>query len=145
MYNVLLSELGKSALNYLSSRNINKKMIDKFSLGYLPMNNDFLYTRIKSNSNYKQDFLNKSGIFFDNSTSSLFDGRLIFPIRTWDGKTVAFSARDLIGNSKAKYRNSPETLIYSKKSNLYGIYESLEKLKEKKEVVICEVNFDVIA
>ncbi len=145
MHNVLISDIGITALNYLSKRNINKEMIEKFSLGYLPMNNDFLYTRIKSNSDYKQDFLNKSGIFFDNSTSSLFDGRLIFPIRTWDGKTVAFSARDLIGNSKAKYRNSPETLIYSKKSNLYGIYESLESLKEKKEVIICEGNFDVIA
>ncbi|MGD1822649.1 MAG: DNA primase [Pleomorphochaeta sp.] len=145
MQKVLFSEIGNKAKIYLQERNINKKMIEKFSLGYLPMQKSFLYNRIKENSDYNDDFLNSSGIFYNNSKDSLFDGRLIFPVRTWDGKTVAFSARDLSGASKAKYRNSPETLIYSKKNNLFGIYESLDALKETKEVIICEGNFDVIA
>ncbi|MDC7244032.1 MAG: DNA primase [Sphaerochaetaceae bacterium] len=145
MNNLLNSYLGKKGLTYLSNRNINQQMIDKFSLGYLPQSSGFLYNRIKASSDYKDELLNSSGIFYQGSKDSLFDGRLIFPVRTWDGKTVAFSARDLTGLSKAKYRNSPETLIYSKKNNLFGIYESLEALKSRKEVVICEGNFDVIA
>jgi len=145
MHNVLKSEIGNYAKKYLNQRKINNKMIEKFSLGYLPMNREFLYTRIRDNSDYKEEFLKSSGLFYNDSKDSLFDGRLIFPIRTWDAKTVAFSARDLSGKSKAKYRNSPETLIYSKKNNLFGIYESLEALKKKKKVIICEGNFDVIA
>ncbi len=145
MSNVLQSQIGSNALSYLSSRNINQQMIEKFSLGYLPLSSGFLYNTILKNSDYKKETLDKSGIFYNNSKDSLFDGRLIFPIRTWDGKTVAFSARDLSGNSKAKYRNSPETIIYSKKNNLFGIYESLEALKKLKKVIICEGNFDVIA
>jgi DNA primase len=145
MHNVLLSEIGSTGLKYLNSRNINQEMIDKFSLGYLPSNSGFLYNRIRSSSDYKDEVLNNSGIFYKDSKDTLFDGRLIFPVRTWDGKTIAFSARDLSGMSKAKYRNSPETLIYSKKNNLFGIYESLEALKTTKKVVLCEGNFDVIA
>ena len=145
MKNILQSQIGSNALAYLNSRNINQQMIDKFSLGYLPLSSGFLYNTILKNSEYKQETLDKSGIFYNNSKDSLFDGRLIFPVRTWDGKTVAFSARDLTGNSKAKYRNSPETIIYSKKNNLFGIYESLEALKKLKKVIICEGNFDVIA
>lgn len=145
MHNILFSEIGKTGINYLQQRHINNEMIEKFSLGYLPSYPGFLHSRIKASSDYKDDFLNNSGIFYKGSKDSLFDGRLIFPVRTWDGKTVAFSARDLSGISKAKYRNSPETLIYSKKNNLFGIYESLEALKTKKKVIICEGNFDVIA
>ncbi len=145
MQNVLKSDIGNIAKSYLKNRNINNKMVEKFSLGYLPTTKEFLYSRIKSGSNYQDDFLNSSGLFYNDSRDSFFDGRLIFPVRTWDGKTVAFSARDLSGMSKAKYRNSPETIIYSKKNNLFGIYESLDALKEKKKVVICEGNFDVIA
>lgn len=145
MNNLLQSPMGSNALAYLTSRNINQQMIEKFSLGYLPIKSGFLFNSILKNSDYNKETLEKSGIFYNNSQDSLFDGRLVFPVRTWDGKTVAFSARDLTGNSKAKYRNSPETLIYSKKSNLFGIYESLEALKKIKKVIICEGNFDVIA
>ncbi len=145
MNNVLLSTIGKAGMDYLVGRNISPEMINKFSLGYLPYSSGFLYDRIKAGSDFQDDFLDSSGLFYKDSKDSLFDGRLIFPIRTWDGKTIAFSARDIGGYSKAKYRNSPETLIYSKKNNLFGIYESLEALKSKKKVIICEGNFDVIA
>ena len=145
MNNVLLSTIGKAGMDYLVGRNISAEMINRFSLGYLPYSSGFLYDRIKAGSDFQDDFLDSSGLFYKDSKDSLFDGRLIFPIRTWDGKTIAFSARDIGGYSKAKYRNSPETLIYSKKNNLFGIYESLEALKSKKKVIICEGNFDVIA
>ena len=70
----------------------------------------------------------------------------MFPIRTWQGNCVAFSGRDLTFAPEArKYMNSPDTEIYSKRSVLFGFYESLPALKEKKQIIICEGNFDVIS
>jgi DNA primase len=145
-----------SARSYLKERHVSIDMIKKFSLGYLPTQGDYFYQKIKETGDYSEELLKDSGLFFTNTNnkfkdnesgglSSLFSNRLVFPVRTWDNKTVAFSGRDLGGFSKAKYRNSPETVIYSKKRNLFGIYESLSTLKEKKSSIICEGNFDVVA
>ena len=69
----------------------------------------------------------------------------MFPIRTWQGNCVAFGGRDLSGESRAKYINTPDTAIYSKRNVLFGFYESLSTIKEKKEITLCEGNFDVIS
>lgn len=148
MHNCLIKHpQAKSARKYLKDRCVNEEMIKKFSLGFLPTQSEYLYEKIKQSKEYNDYLLEESGLFFKNSEdhASLFANRLIFPVRTWDNKTVAFSGRDLGGFSKAKYRNSPETVIYSKKRNLFGLYESLETLKKRKEVIICEGNFDVVA
>jgi DNA primase len=148
---LLKSPGAQGARDYLAERKVSLQMVEKFSLGYLPPQGDYFYKRIKKSGDYSEQLLHDSGLFFTNSRDgstnlgSLFSNRLVFPVRTWDNKTVAFSGRDLSGFSKAKYRNSPETVIYSKKRNLFGIYESLETLKQKKSAVICEGNFDVVA
>ncbi len=69
----------------------------------------------------------------------------MFPIRNWQGKTVAFGGRDLSNTSKAKYINTPETVIYSKKHNLFGLYEALDTIKKSQKAILCEGNFDVVA
>jgi DNA primase len=58
---------------------------------------------------------------------------------------VAFGGRDLSNTSKAKYINTPETVIYSKKHNLFGLYESLDTIKQERKAILCEGNFDVVA
>ncbi len=151
---LLKSSQASQARKYLADRHVSLDMIKKFSLGYLPPQSDYFYKRIKSTNEFSDEVLEGSGLFFsrnnsfNNSTESLgslFSNRLVFPVRTWDNKTIAFSGRDLGGYSKAKYRNSPETIIYSKKRNLFGIYEALPSLKESKSAIICEGNFDVVA
>lgn len=151
---LLKSSHAETARKYLSDRHVSMDMVEKFSLGFLPSDSEYFYRRIKSTKEFSEELLQESGLFFTQNNkyskssenlSSLFSNRLVFPVRTWDNKTIAFSGRDLSGFSKAKYRNSPETIIYSKKKNLFGIYEALSTLKETKSAIICEGNFDVVA
>lgn len=151
---LLKSPHAASARKYLADRHVSLDMVKKFSLGFLPSDSEYFYKRIKSTKEFSEELLQESGLFFtqntkysnsSNNLGSLFANRLVFPVRTWDNKTIAFSGRDLGGFSKAKYRNSPETVIYSKKRNLFGIYEALPTLKETKSAIICEGNFDVVA
>ena len=71
----------------------------------------------------------------------------MFPIRDRQGRTIAFSGRDLTGDEKApKYINSPETQIYQKKENYFGLYEAKNTIAEgKMGPILCEGNFDVVA
>ncbi|MFA6890677.1 MAG: DNA primase [Sphaerochaetaceae bacterium] len=137
---------GAKAREYLESRHVQREMWEKFNLGYAPASGDFLYSFLKKKS-YSDDLLKESGLFSRNHYPyAIFWDRLMFPVRTWQGRTVAFSGRDLTGTSKSKYINTPETIIYSKKHNLFGIYESLDSLKRgDATAIICEGNFDVVA
>ena len=137
---------GKDAKQYLANRNISQATADKFGLGYSVNNTRWLYNFLKQKS-YSDEFLKESGFFSKNKYPyPLFVNRLMFPVRNWQGKVVAFGARDLSFSKTApKYINTPETTIYSKKNNLYGLYESLDKLKKEKHAIVCEGNFDVIS
>ena len=147
-YLLLKDKRGQKARDYLSTRKVSPQMWEIFNLGYALDDGDFLYSFLK-NKSYSDDLLNASGLFSkNNSHYPLFRDRLMFPVRSWQGRTVAFSGRDLGGQSLAKYINTPETPIYSKKHNLFGLYESLETLKDKDkggQAILCEGNFDVVA
>ena len=81
-----------------------------------------------------------------NLGNSLFQDRLVFPVRNRSGKTIGFSGRDLSGRENVpKYVNSPDTPVYSKKHNFFGIYEALESIKKGSIPVLVEGNFDVVA
>ncbi len=142
---LLKSKQGQKGRAYLEARNVRSDMWERFKLGYAPDDPDWLYDFLKK-QHYSDDILAQSGLFSQkNATYPLFRDRLMFPIRTWQGKTVAFGARDLSGTSKAKYINTPETPIYSKKHNLFGLYESLDTIKKSQHAILCEGNFDVVA
>lgn len=142
---LLKSKQGQKGRAYLQSRNVHPDMWERFKLGYAPDEVSWLYDFLKK-QHYSDDILALSGLFSQkNPTYPLFRDRLMFPIRTWQGKTVAFGARDLSGTSKAKYINTPDTPIYSKKHNLYGLYESLDTIKKSQQAILCEGNFDVVA
>ncbi|MDT4761446.1 DNA primase [Sphaerochaeta sp. PS] len=144
-YILLSSPLGQKGREYLKGRNVSPAMWERFRLGYAPDNASWLYDFLKK-QHYSDEILLQSGLFSQKNTQyPLFRDRLMFPIRTWQGKTVAFGARDLSGTSKAKYINTPETAIYSKKNNLFGLYESLETIKKDQKAILCEGNFDVVA
>ena len=141
---LLKSPQAQKAREYIARRGITEETCEKFQIGYAPAQNDFFYSLL-SRQNYSDDLLSSSGFFFRGSFNGFFRDRVMFPIRTWQGNCVAFSGRDMTGVSDRKYMNSSDSLIYSKRNVLFGFYESLPALKEKKQIIICEGNFDVIS
>ena len=137
---------GKKAREYLEKRHINAEISEKFSLGYAPADTTWLYGFLKKNG-YSDEFLKESGFFSRNKYPyPLFADRLMFPVRNFQGKVVAFGARDLSGRENSpKYINTNETMIYSKKHNLYGINESLKEWNKNHVAIVCEGNFDAIS
>jgi DNA primase len=139
------SPVGQKGRDYLKERRVDEAMWERFNLGYAPTDASWLYNFLRKR-HYSDDLLRQSGLFSQNNTSyPLFRDRLMFPIRSWQGRTVAFGGRDLSSTSKAKYINTPETAIYSKKHNLFGLYESLDTIKKGQKAILCEGNFDVVA
>ena len=136
----------QAARDYILKRGITEETKQKFMLGYVPTQSNWMYNFLH-NCNYSDEILLQSGLFAkDNLSKPFFRDRIMFPIRTWQGNCVAFSGRDMSGYSEApKYKNSPETMLYSKRNVLFGFYESIPAMKEKKQVIICEGNFDVIS
>ena len=141
---LLKSPSAQNAREYIARRGISEETCEKFQLGYAPADSRFFYNLL-SRQNYSDEFLANSGLFLRGSFNGFFRDRVMFPIRTWQGNCVAFSGRDMSGNSERKYMNSSDSIIYSKRNVLFGFYESLPALKEKKQIIICEGNFDVIS
>ncbi len=142
---LLQSPSAQKARDYISRRKITAETCEKFQLGYAAPEAELLYGKLSGS--YSDELLRETGLFSKSyEHSGFFRDRIMFPIRTWQGNCVAFSGRDLSGNENAaKYKNSPETILYSKRNVLFGFYESLSALKEKKQIIICEGNFDVIS
>jgi DNA primase len=135
----------KEAREYLADRKISDEMIDTFKIGYAPASPDWLYSFLRS-KNYSEDLLSKSGIFSrNNPTYPLFVQRIIFPIVSNKGMVVAFGGRTMDKNQKAKYLNTPETPIFRKREQLFGLYQGISHIKKSHETIVCEGYFDVIA
>ncbi len=144
-YLLVSSAQGAPARAYLERRGVAKEMWERFNLGYAPSDASWLYQFLQKH-HYSDALLSDSGLFSrKNERYPLFVDRLMFPIRNWQGQTLGFGGRDLSNTSKAKYINTPETVIYSKKYNLFAIHEALSTLKGGGDVILCEGNFDVLA
>ncbi len=143
---LLIRPAAEKARAYIQKRGITDETCEKFQLGYVPPQAGWMHSLL-SKQNYSDELLSQSGLFAkDNLDKAFFRDRIMFPIRNWQGSCVAFSGRDMSGFSEApKYKNSPETSLYSKRNVLFGFYESIPAMKEKKQVIICEGNFDVIS
>ena len=141
------SEEGQKARDYLASRGVTKEMSERFQLGYAPSDTSWLYSFLRKKG-YTDDLLKKSGLFSPNNFPyPMFADRLMFPVRSWQGRYIAFSGRDLSGRENVpKYKNTSDTPVYSKRHNLFGLYEALDSLKKgDKPAVIVEGNFDVVS
>ena len=147
-HDCLNSELGTVARDYLKSRNVPVSIQRIFGLGYCP---DYENTRIKLNEmGYSDNILLEAGIL-KKGAKGLYDPmgfRLVFPVFNLYGEVVAYTGRTLKKNSKfAKYLNTSETKIYSKRKNLYAINLVRKYIKQEKfdYLIIVEGNMDVIA
>lgn len=145
--NNLLKDKNSVPYNYLLQRGIIDEHIEKYKLGFAPNSYDDLQKFLKSK--YSEDILEKAGLVTKKENSpgyvDKFRNRITIPIFDDKGNIVAFGARTLEEGSKAKYLNSPETIVYNKSSVLYGLYHAKEAIKEQESVVIMEGYFDVIS
>ncbi|MBR0048730.1 MAG: DNA primase [Prevotella sp.] len=135
---------------YFRSRGIRDDIIEKFQLGYSPQQRDAL-ARAAQSKGYKEEFLVKTGLCYASSTSALVDrfrGRVIFPWLNVSGKVVAFGGRLLDARTKGvaqKYVNSPDSDIYHKERELYGIFQAKKAIVKEDRVFMVEGYTDVIA
>jgi len=151
-YHFLLTKhkLGKKALDYVKSRGINDKTIADFKLGFSPPGRDVVLGVIKKKG-FTASQAVAAGIFFSSSRggfSDRFYSRLVFPLFNHRGLVVGFSGRLVPGVSLMagpKYTNSPETKIYHKGENLYGLWLNRQEIRKQGEAIVVEGEFDVIS
>ena len=142
----LNAPLGEKARNYLQKRGFNESIIKNFNLGYsgnLKSNQHLVSTLLKEGFSVN-DFI-EVGLVKKNDDKRLvffFQQRIMFPILNNSGKVIAFGGRTL-GDGQPKYLNSPETSLFLKSSQLFGIFNA-KKLLYKKRFIICEGYTDVI-
>ena len=135
------------AKKYLKDRGISARTVEEFELGYNPLNTELLINFAKKKGISLND-LADIGVLKrreEGGFSNIFRGRLIIPIKDVMGNVIAFGGRIVEGDSQAKYLNSPDTAIYKKGKSLFGIYESLPYIKEKKSVILVEGYMDLIS
>ena len=143
-YLLLDSESGESARAYLEKRGIDKNMTEVFNLGYAPADRRWLH-RFLRDKNYSSEFLESSGLFSQRQAqTTLFSDRLMFPICNQRGETIAFGGRAL-GDFQPKYLNSPDTFVFSKRNNLYGLHLALSEIRKLRTFLLVEGYIDVLA
>jgi len=135
-------------LTYFRERGFRDDIIKKFQLGYCLEERD-VFTKLALNSGYKIDFLQKTGLTVageGNYRADRFRGRVMFPVHTLSGKIVAFGGRTLKSDKNiAKYINSPESDIYHKSNELYGIFLARQAISKQDKCYLVEGYTDVIS
>ena len=133
-------------LSYYKERGFLEKTIKKFQLGYSPKQKDAL-SKEALKSSFQKKYLEDSGlsIIKNGSANDRFRERMMFPIHSFSGRILGFGGRKLQKNNKAKYVNSPESLIYLKSKILYGIYFAKQHISKQNNCYIVEGYTDVIS
>ncbi|MFV0586126.1 DNA primase [Bacteroides reticulotermitis] len=135
---------------YLRQRGFRDDIIEKFQVGYCTDSHDSL-AQEALRLGYKKEFLVKTGVCYETDDHRLRDrfwGRIIFPVHTLSGKVVAFGGRVLSTQTKGikvKYVNSPESEIYHKSSELYGIFFAKQAIVKQDRCFLVEGYTDVIS
>lgn len=137
-------------LAYFRSRGFRDDIIKKFQLGFCPNRSDALLSAARAKG-YRDEYLIKTGLCVQRDNGTLYDrfhGRVIFPVHTVSGKVVAFGGRVLASATKGvnvKYQNSPESAIYSKKRELYGLFQAKSAIVKNDICFLVEGYTDVIS
>lgn len=142
-HHLLKSEKGKTGLDYFSFRGLDHETIVRFGLGYSNKTSDDLYRYFKQ-QNYSDELLKETGLFAfsEKGTYDKFWNRVMFPILDINNRVIGFGGR-VMGEGEPKYLNSPETKIFEKSRNLYGM--NFARISRKPYILICEGYMDVIA
>ena len=137
-----------TALAYLRHRGINDAMIARFHLGYAIDRNRELIDAAKG-AGYNTKYLVDTGLAIERDDKSLYDrfrSRVIFPVHSISGRVIAFGGRTMRSDKTiAKYVNSPESPIYHKNLELYGLYQAKSAIAKKDKCILVEGYLDVIS
>ncbi|WP_294825968.1 DNA primase [uncultured Gilliamella sp.] len=135
-----------AANQYLEQRGLNAEIINRYKIGFAP--NEWRLTLqnvVKTKT--EAELYNQAGMLVTNDNGNQYDrfrGRIMFPIRDRQGNVIAFGGRTII-NDNAKYINSPETSIFHKGFQLYGLYEVQEVNRNPKQLMVVEGYMDVVS
>ena len=142
----LYSPIGKGARDYLQARGISDETIKQFRLGFAPDTWRSLTDYIEG-SGASLKLAESAGLVISGKEGNYYDrfrGRLIFPIENIFGEIVAFGGR-VMDKAEPKYLNSPESPVYIKGKNLYGLNKAKEEIRKKRFALIVEGYFDLIS
>lgn len=139
----LLGQQGAYARDYLKQRGLDDSVIQRYQVGYAPAAGFSLFDAANKDL---QGPLIETGTVSDKygRPRDLFRNRAMFPIRNSRGKTIAFGGRTL-GDDKAKYINSPESDVFHKSREIYGLFEAKQALRQLDKLLVVEGYLDVIA
>ena len=140
----LKSQNGKTAYQYLLDRGLSRETIVHFGLGSASRYSGALYRYLKEKG-YSDELLIQTGLFLQDEQRGMYDkfwNRVMFPIMDVNNRVIGFGGR-VMGDGKPKYLNSPETKIFDKSRNLYGL--NFARSSRKKNLIACEGYMDVIA
>lgn len=143
-YYQLRAPQGAKAMEYLKNRALSDETMRRFGLGYAGPYSDALYRYLKQKG-ISDALLKESGLMSVNERQGMYDkfwNRVMFPIMDVNGKVIGFGGR-VMGDAKPKYLNSPETIIFDKSRNLYGLH--IARTSRKKYLLVCEGYMDVIS
>ena len=143
-YVQLKSSKGEAGLSYLKRRELSDDTIKAFGLGYSNKYSDDLYRYLKERG-YKDEMIAKAGLISIDERHGAHDkfwNRVMFPIMDVNSRVIGFGGR-VMGDAKPKYLNSPETLIFDKSRNLYGLNRA--RSTRKPYFLLCEGYMDVIS
>ncbi|QOI11328.1 DNA primase [Blochmannia endosymbiont of Colobopsis nipponica] len=144
--NILTKTTSRSAREYLQNRGIDQKTIQQFDIGFAPENYDNIITNFDP-SEETRSLLVKTGVLILNKQGQTFDRfrkRIMFPIKNHRGQVIAFGGRIINNKEIPKYLNSPESDIFYKKNQLYGLYEIKKTNQKLTKILIVEGYLDVI-
>ncbi len=144
--NQLKLSASKPAIEYLKNRGLSGEIVQKFGIGYVADEWDLVRKNF-GQQKQAQDMLVTGGILIENDQGHRYDrfrGRVMFPIRDRRGRVIGFGGR-VLGDGTPKYLNSPETPIFHKGKELYGLYEVMQAHREPKQILVVEGYMDVVA
>jgi len=137
----------KAAVDYLKGRGLTGEIARDFGLGFAPPGWDNLYKHLSSDT-LQQKAMIDAGLLVENAETGKrydrFRDRVMFPIRDSRGRIIAFGGR-VLGDDKPKYLNSPETPVFHKGQELYGLFEARKNNRSLDEIIVVEGYMDVIA
>ncbi|MDE1514692.1 DNA primase [Vibrio sp. dsl-7] len=136
----------KHAIDYLKNRGLSGEIVQKFGIGYVADEWD-LVRRNFGQQRSSEEMLVTAGMLIENDNGRRYDrfrGRVMFPIRDRRGRVIGFGGR-ITEQGTPKYLNSPETPIFHKGKELYGLYEVLQAYREPPQILVVEGYMDVVA
>lgn len=143
-YSQLFGPSGTNALGYLKGRQLSEEIVKRFGLGYSDISGKNLYKYLR-NEGYSDELLKMSGLFTFDEKKGAYDkfwNRVMFPIMDVNSKVIGFGGR-VMSDAKPKYLNSPETILFDKSRNLFGM--NIARTSRSKNIIICEGYMDVIS